>query len=69
MPGMNTGLNVSDPTAVAAFKTALLHQGLIALLIFLLVGLAWLSPPQRSGQRPRPRPSRPDGSCPGTGSL
>ncbi len=28
MPGMNTGLNVSDPTVVAAFKTALLHQGL-----------------------------------------
>jgi len=43
MPGMNTGLNVSDPTVVAAFKTALLHQGLIALLIFLVVGIAWLS--------------------------
>jgi cytochrome oxidase Cu insertion factor (SCO1/SenC/PrrC family) len=43
VPGMNTGLNVSDPTVVAAFKTALLHQGLIALLIFLVVGLAWLS--------------------------
>jgi cytochrome oxidase Cu insertion factor (SCO1/SenC/PrrC family) len=43
MPGMNTGLNVSDPTVVAAFKTALLHQGLIALLIFFVVGVAWLS--------------------------
>ena len=43
MPGMNTGLNVSDPTVVAAFRTALLHQGLIALLIFVVVGLAWLS--------------------------
>ncbi len=42
MPGMNTGVNVSDPTVVAAFKAALLHQGLIALLIFLVVGLAWL---------------------------
>jgi cytochrome oxidase Cu insertion factor (SCO1/SenC/PrrC family) len=40
---MNTGLNVSDPTIVAAFKTALLHQGLIALLIFFVVGIAWLS--------------------------
>jgi hypothetical protein len=40
---MNTGLNVGDPTVVAAFKTALLHQGMIALLIFLLLGLAWLS--------------------------
>jgi cytochrome oxidase Cu insertion factor (SCO1/SenC/PrrC family) len=43
MPGMNTGLNVGDPTVVAAFKTALLHQGMIALLIFAAVGLAWLS--------------------------
>jgi cytochrome oxidase Cu insertion factor (SCO1/SenC/PrrC family) len=43
MPGMNSGLNISDPTVVAAFKAALLHQGLIALLIFLLAGLIWLS--------------------------
>jgi hypothetical protein len=43
MPGMNSGLNVSDPTVVAAFEAALLHQGLIALLIFFMVGLAWLS--------------------------
>jgi cytochrome oxidase Cu insertion factor (SCO1/SenC/PrrC family) len=43
MPGMNSGVNVSDPTVVAAFKAALLHQGLIALLIFFVVGLAWLS--------------------------
>ena len=28
MPGMNSGVNISDPTVVAAFKTALLHQGL-----------------------------------------
>ncbi len=43
MPGMNSGLNVSDPTVVAAFRSALLHQGLIALLIFVVLGLAWLS--------------------------
>jgi cytochrome oxidase Cu insertion factor (SCO1/SenC/PrrC family) len=43
MPGMNSGVNVSDPTVVAAFRAALLHQGLIALLIFFLVGLAWVS--------------------------
>ena len=42
MPGMNSGINISDPTVVAAFKAALLHQGLIALLIFFMVGLAWL---------------------------
>ena len=43
MPGMNSGLNISDPTVVAAFKAALVHQGLIALLIFALVGLAWIT--------------------------
>jgi len=43
MPGMNSGLNIDDPTVVAAFKTALLHQGLIALVIFAVIGLAWVS--------------------------
>ena len=43
MPGMNSGLNVSDPSVVAAFKAALVHQGLIALLIFALAGLAWIT--------------------------
>ena len=43
MPGMSSGLNLSDPAVVAAFKAALVHQGLIALLIFALVGLAWIT--------------------------
>jgi cytochrome oxidase Cu insertion factor (SCO1/SenC/PrrC family) len=43
MPGMNSGLNISNPTVVAAFKAALLHQGLIAVLIFTVLGLAWVS--------------------------
>jgi cytochrome oxidase Cu insertion factor (SCO1/SenC/PrrC family) len=43
MPGMNSGINVNAPTVVAAFKAALLHQGIIALLIFFLIGLVWLS--------------------------
>ena len=43
MAGMNSGVNVNDPRVVAAFKAALLHQGLIALLIFTLLGLAWVS--------------------------
>ena len=43
MPGMNSGVNVNDPTVIAAFKSALLHQGLIALLIFGLLGLAWVT--------------------------
>jgi cytochrome oxidase Cu insertion factor (SCO1/SenC/PrrC family) len=41
MPGMNSGLNADDPTIVAAFRSALLHQALIALLIFAVLGLAW----------------------------
>ena len=43
MSGMNSGINVNDPTVVAAFKAALVHQGIIALLIFFLLGLAWIS--------------------------
>ncbi len=43
MPGMNSGVNVSDPAVVAAFQAALVHQGLIALLIFAVLGLAWVS--------------------------
>jgi cytochrome oxidase Cu insertion factor (SCO1/SenC/PrrC family) len=40
---MNSGINVNDPTVVAAFRTALLHQGIIALLIFALLGFAWIT--------------------------
>src|SRR5260370_22637429 len=40
---MKSGLNVGDPTVVAAFKAALLHQGLIALLIFATLWLAWVT--------------------------
>jgi cytochrome oxidase Cu insertion factor (SCO1/SenC/PrrC family) len=43
MPGMNSGLNVDDPTVVAAFRSALTHQGLIALLIFAVLSIAWVS--------------------------
>ena len=43
MPGMNSGINANDPTVVAAFRAALVHQGLIALAIFVLVALAWAS--------------------------
>ena len=40
---MNSGVNVNDPTVIAAFKSALLHQGIIALLIFAVLGFAWLT--------------------------
>jgi cytochrome oxidase Cu insertion factor (SCO1/SenC/PrrC family) len=41
VPGMNSGLNPADPTLVAAFRSALLHQGGIALLIVVFLGLLW----------------------------
>ena len=40
---MNSGIDVSDPTVVAAFKAALVHQGLIALVIFAVLGMAWVT--------------------------
>ena len=41
MPGMNSGLNPADPTLVAAFRSALLHQGTIALVVIAFLWLAW----------------------------
>ena len=41
MPGMNSGLNLSDPTLVAAFRSALLHQSAIALLMLAFLWLLW----------------------------
>ena len=41
MPGMNSGLNPADPTIVNAFRSALLHQWLIAAAIFVLLLLVW----------------------------
>jgi cytochrome oxidase Cu insertion factor (SCO1/SenC/PrrC family) len=41
VPGMNSGLSPADPTLVAAFRSALLHQGVIVLLIIAFLGLLW----------------------------
>jgi cytochrome oxidase Cu insertion factor (SCO1/SenC/PrrC family) len=41
VPGMNSGLSPADPTLVAAFRSALLHQGAIALLIIAFLWLSW----------------------------
>src|SRR5947208_3485260 len=43
MPGMTNGLNINDPIVVAAFRTALLHQGVAALLIFAVLSIAWVA--------------------------
>jgi cytochrome oxidase Cu insertion factor (SCO1/SenC/PrrC family) len=57
MPGMNSGLNSDNPTVVAAFRSALLHQGIIVLVIFGVLAVAWLairewSPGPRRGGGP-----------------
>jgi hypothetical protein len=41
VPGMNSGLSPDDPTVVAAFRSALLHQGAIALIAVVLLWLVW----------------------------
>ena len=51
MPGMNSGLNANNSVLVAAFRAALLHQGLIVLLIFAVLAVAWVS--AREWLRPR----------------
>ncbi len=43
MPGMNSGLTDNNPTLVAAFRAALLHQGLIVLAVLALLALVWVS--------------------------
>ena len=54
MPGMNSGLSPGDPTLVAAFRSALLHQGVIALLMLVFVWLIWAT---ARTWRSTPRPS------------
>ena len=43
MPGMNSGLDINNPAVVAAFRSALLHQGIAALLIFAVLSVAWVA--------------------------
>ena len=43
MPGMKSGLNLDNPLLAAAFRSALLHQGMVALLVFGVLALAWVS--------------------------
>ena len=62
MPGMNSGLNSDNPTLVAAFRSALLHQGLFVLLIFAVLAVAWVSArewlrPARSAPPAGPEPA------------
>ncbi|MEP7024972.1 MAG: SCO family protein [Actinomycetota bacterium] len=40
---MNSGLGTGNPLLLAAFRSALLHQGLIALLLLAVLTLTWVS--------------------------
>ena len=62
MPGMNSGLNDNNPTLVAAFRAALLHQGIYVLLIFAILAVAWVSArewlrPARAARFATPEPA------------
>jgi cytochrome oxidase Cu insertion factor (SCO1/SenC/PrrC family) len=62
MPGMNSGLNSDNPTLVAAFRAALLHQGIYVLLIFAILAVAWVSArewlrPARAARPVTPEPA------------
>jgi cytochrome oxidase Cu insertion factor (SCO1/SenC/PrrC family) len=50
---MQSGLSDTNPIIVAAFKAALLHQGLIIAAVLLLLALAWAAVRMR-GLRPAP---------------
>jgi cytochrome oxidase Cu insertion factor (SCO1/SenC/PrrC family) len=41
MPGMRSGINITNPILVAAFRSALMHQGLVALLLLAVLATAW----------------------------
>ena len=41
MPGMHSGLNVTNSVLVTAFRSALMHQGLVALLILATLAVFW----------------------------
>ncbi len=60
MPGMDSGLNTDDPTLVAAFRSALLQQGVIIIVIFLALLLAYgIIRSRRAAAASPPRPPGP----------
>jgi cytochrome oxidase Cu insertion factor (SCO1/SenC/PrrC family) len=65
VPGMNSGLDPSDPTLEAAFRSALLHQGYIAVAVVVLLWLIWgtskIWVPEQAAQTAGPRAMEPAG--------
>ena len=66
MPGMNSGLNSDNPALVAAFRSALLHQGILVLAVFGVLALAWAV--TREWARP-PGTRAPGTRAPGRGAV
>ncbi len=70
MPGMNSGLSPGDPALVAAFRSALFHQGAIALLLVAFVWLVWATartwPFAAAGVRPQADGASAAGAAAGT---
>jgi len=60
MPGMNSGLNIDNSTLVTAFRTALLHQGILILAIFAVLAVAWVSAREWLRPPPAARPAVPE---------
>jgi cytochrome oxidase Cu insertion factor (SCO1/SenC/PrrC family) len=69
VPGMNSGLSPADPTLVAAFRSALLHQGVIALLIIAFLWLVWATARTWRLTAPGPRPAADGAGAPVTGEA
>ncbi len=60
MPGMDSGLNTNDPTLVAAFRSTLLHEGLVIIVIFLALLLGYgIIRGRRAAAAPASLPPRP----------
>jgi cytochrome oxidase Cu insertion factor (SCO1/SenC/PrrC family) len=60
MSGMGSSLQLTNQTVVAAFRSALIHQGIIALLIFFLLAMLWVSVREwlpAARHRPGPAPA------------
>jgi cytochrome oxidase Cu insertion factor (SCO1/SenC/PrrC family) len=68
---MNSGLNINDAQVVSAFGRTLLHQGLIAVLLFATLGIIWVTARAwlSQGTHP-PQPTQPTGPGePNAGAL
>ena len=75
MPGMRSGLDVTNSILVAAFRSALIHQGLVALLILASLAIIWASAREwlpafaRRGHRAWGRAQSGPGPAPGRSLL